>query len=918
MRITYLKLENLLSVQAGMNKRKIEIDFKKSRHKKILILGENGSGKSVILSSLSPYRETNDNRKNTPIAGKTGCKEITIEYDGDEYNIIHYYSTEYPSRNKSYITKNDEELNENGTIRTFNEIIEKELDITPDYFAIGRLGSNVSNFIDFPTAERKKYINKFIPNIDDYISAYENTNTKLLEINKRLKSLEVKLEKFKSIDELLSSKKLYEDNIESIENEISKLEFTIEVIQNDIDKNKKDIDKYNIEIRKVFGEENDINFDNLKEQLKDINKTLESYKIKFPDLFKDFTLEKLKMRIPELNAKIEINENKLETLTNERDKNIIEINKLEKENKSKLSRIKHFDNDVNKEELEKDANNYKNLLENTVNSINDFESNYTKDEIEYIKENILNEEILTQLTDIAAKLLDRYMYFSSSQLTEEDIILWKEYNSEITPIETLKKSNIGKLEKLEYRKDDLEKIINKINESIGFLDIIKESEHQDHVKECPFVPMLLNIKEEYTIEEIEKEYEKVQEYIKFKSTDLMHIDHFIESYDIFNKQIFSLRNNEGLSFLGIDEDDLKKLFTGSFTNTKEKLNEIDRYKEYYNLTKEYDKIKDKYDSIKEKISTKDEFEKIINEYHNEILENESTISSLNSSRNNLETNIEKISAVIKNSKITAKILKEIIELVTEEEELRTNLDAIDFFITEINLLEKANNDHNDKYMKFNSDIIEKKKLKESHVNELDKINRDYYTVDHTKKELETINEVLDYFVIIKESLDLKKGIPLIFTNNYLIDIAERTNDLLNIAYKGSFNIDFKIDKKDFNINVYKSDGSILDDISLASQGEIAMTNTTLSLAMMANVTKGFNIIYLDEVDATLDVNNRRNFLSVLDKQIDVLGSDQVFIISHNNEFYSSDVDLILLDGYEDKIDINDKTLMSNKEILYVN
>ena len=48
-------MENLKSILAGMGKNKVEIDFTKGKNNKILLLGGNGSGKSIILSSASPY-----------------------------------------------------------------------------------------------------------------------------------------------------------------------------------------------------------------------------------------------------------------------------------------------------------------------------------------------------------------------------------------------------------------------------------------------------------------------------------------------------------------------------------------------------------------------------------------------------------------------------------------------------------------------------------------------------------------------------------------------------------------------------------------------------------------------------------------------------------------------------------------------
>jgi DNA repair exonuclease SbcCD ATPase subunit len=172
------------------------------------------------------------------------------------------------------------------------------------------------------------------------------------------------------------------------------------------------------------------------------------------------------------------------------------------------------------------------------------------------------------------------------------------------------------------------------------------------------------------------------------------------------------------------------------------------------------------------------------------------------------------------------------------------------------------------------------------------------------------------YKIIKDSLDPKKGIPLFFIDNYLKDIAVRANNLLSIAYGDAFKIKFDISASDFFINVFKSDGTFLSDIKQASQGETSLTTVSLSLGMierMMNTTK-YDIIYLDEIDSTLSTKNRRLFITLLENQLEKLGIEQVFVISHNNEFESHPTDMILLK--ENNIDTDDKEFMQNKNIIF--
>src|SRR5699024_7276501 len=119
------------------------------------------------------------------------------------------------------------------------------------------------------------------------------------------------------------------------------------------------------------------------------------------------------------------------------------------------------------------------------------------------------------------------------------------------------------------------------------------------------------------------------------------------------------------------------------------------------------------------------------------------------------------------------------------------------------------------------------------------------------------------------------------------------NNLLERIYGDDFKIDnFEITSTDFNIPYIKN-GVRINDVVYASQGERSFLSIALSFALLTQSVKRYNIPLLDEIDATLDMKNRRLFLNILEEQIDVIDAEQVFLITHNNMFDDYPVDIIM-------------------------
>lgn len=916
MKITYLKMENLKNILAGMGKSKVEIDFSKGKNDKILLLGGNGSGKSIILSSATPYRGTNDNRSVDIVEGKTGKKVIHFDHNGHKYEIEHFYG----KNNKSYIKKDGRELNENGNIRSFNSVMEEELEISPDYFAIGRLGDNVKNFINYPTAERKKYINKFIPNIDDYLIAYKNSSEKVTLYNKRLKSLNVQLEKYNTLDELLEAKKELEDEKETLGKEISKMEIQLESILNEIGKLSQDLmdkDNYSTEIifnkhpqfKEMAGQYLPGVINTIEKEALVIQDDLDGTYLKYPKL-KGKTLEDCKEKLNELSNKkklIDVELENIEFKVNHYKSQVNDSNSKMAEIKAKLNSFENMDVDQiteMKTELEGRYNDRRNL----ISHIKSDEFPITLEEAKLLKDDI--------------KLLKRESGRVSESRGDLDEKLFDKYKFNIDTLIGLYNTECDKKDKLEQNIAKLDKEMKEIYKESGLVKILEVSEHHDHAKECPFVPMAMGVQERVDgIDGMEEEMKSLHTQLNEVIIPRIEvIRNHIKYVKEFKEVIVNSIYNERFEKLGIDKDDyMNTLLVTDSSKFDNKFAIVDEVIGYYTDLEEIRTLQTKLESIESKLelNRKIESDRItLNEELN--VHDKTRTDSLSVLTEEINPEKERIEKDIKINTASTRIyevleakltkLNNIMDVVNELKELSDEMKVIDGKMLELR-------DQKNQYI---VDIDNKNAALNHLIGKLDKANRDYYLVESINKELSDISSIYDKLLAVNTSLDPKKGIPLIFINNYLTDIAERANDLLDMAYKGDFFIKFEVNEKEFKIIVVKGDGTELEDISLASQGETAMTNTSLSLSMLANITKGYNIMYFDEVDGTLDNENRRNFLSVLDRQIKTLGSEQTFIISHNNEFYSADVDLILLDKYETKIDINDKQLMANKTILYKN
>ena len=117
-------------------------------------------------------------------------------------------------------------------------------------------------------------------------------------------------------------------------------------------------------------------------------------------------------------------------------------------------------------------------------------------------------------------------------------------------------------------------------------------------------------------------------------------------------------------------------------------------------------------------------------------------------------------------------------------------------------------------------------------------------------------------------------------------------DRYDIIYDNELYLEnFNITADEFGIP-FVTKGTKIKDVCYASQGERSFISLALSFALIYQSISRYNILLLDEIDATLDTRNREKFLQILEKMMEMIDAEQVFVISHNNMFNMYPVDVI--------------------------
>lgn len=825
MRITYVKLENVAGLYVGGDRKALEINFNKSKNEIISIIGQNGIGKTTLLSSLSPfaYVTSLDDRSSLPYIkiGENGYKEIHYQSGEDEYIIKHYFKANKDTHIvKSYFIKNGEELNENGNVTSFNSLIEIHFGLTQELMRLIRIGTNVNSFVTLSPAKRKEYIGKLIEEIDLYLKIYNKINADirvvktLIQTNAsnlykcHISDIEVENEKLKS---LASDIKEYENKRDTLISKIGKLDQLIR--SNNIDELRRKQQEAIISLKE---------FDDILHSIQKVN-------------LQDTTIDQL------INKRNSLSEQKIDIQSKINSSRLMMDTTLHNIERLELS-VKKITSNNDLQSLVTSIESLRDIIDHTPEMIKTFiPVGSTSDEVFGILSKLRSfNQISSMIYTLGNKPIDIY------------IKLINEGKSVDQWLQKQAKNSINRMNSV-----DIKSLIDQV---FGNDDIISPNCSTEYA-ECPYYRLS---------ETINQIHDKLEE----ESID----DETLHYIQIIANNIDNIFNElDGMRNIKIPER-IKDTFTeysilGKLKNRLQFF-DLSSLEEYLSMLKDYEiykinsqKLHDyeyqlsiyRKSGIDSQVEEINRLQTMIDGYKSDISKYQNDITEVNNKLSEVDDHITLVTKY-NDSKKYRKIFEATLESTTKTLEPLENADQerreLEFSLRNVtNQIEILRVQHRDL---------------ENKITEYNRLVNEGLTLAAKNKDLN----------MILEATSTKKGIPVIYMNQYLTKIRNTANELLSLIYD-----DFKLSKfvvtpETFEVP-YKKNGMKIPDIKYASQSELALATMALSFALANRATGIYNILLLDEIDAGLDDANRGAFLKMLRMQMNTLHAEQVFIISHN-------------------------------------
>lgn len=886
MKFASIFLSNYIGIYNGMGLYDIHIDMTKCKNRITIIRGDNGSGKSTLSKAMNIFPDPNDQF----IPGMNARKEIVL-VDGETlYKLVFIHNVKQNGERdttKAYITKtfNNQaiELNENGNVSSYKDILYTELGMDANFSALSQLSNDDRGLADKKPADRKKFVNSIISSLETYNDIYKALSKRASNYKSMINAVVGKLN-------ILGDEKILNDSLLSLEAKINSLQdskdraiaslaketSTIELLDPDgsiqnsnttvtaeLNLAEKDYDALQKFIEKISSE-NNIKYLNIDGEIKSLTEKKNSLSI--------------------LN---QISKSNIDNMIQQKDNESIDLDqKIQKLNKLKS------------------GHNYELIKEKIIEYKNDLDSisSLLKEKVGIEDINSINKDeyilALETLKDLQEQI-STFKSFSNFGIIEMIVNEYTSKKSMPNPIEILPIDN--KIQDISSSISKTNEEIVQIQSNMGLLETLSKRPSNCKDDNCSFIKTALEFSRtnpQNRLDKLVDDLSILNEELSEYNADRNAAMEYNNALNMFSVIIREIEKNGSI---------LSKMPNGEMF--KDKFLFVDRLMSGYSF--DYMKEIYSYIDLANLFDVYNQNLKIYNEYLSEMKIYESKaeliesitsdIDRLNNSMANIVEEIESIQQEIMDNDIK---IMDLDKKLDAAESIKSKLKDQASCIEQINMCKSKLLENSRKMNEINAAIARANNAREN-INQIsysmdplmkerDKINHSVQMMNDYKREKEELETSYQYLETIRYYSSPTTGIQLVFMELYMGKIIALANELLRLLFQGQFTIQpFVINETEFRIPCL-GNGYLNDDISSMSSAQISMISMILSFSLLHHSSTRYNIIKLDEIDGPLDYNNRLFFIDVLNSIMDIMGTEQCIMISHNSELQVDNSDVILL------------------------
>ena len=913
-RLVRFELYNYAPLFESMGIKEFKFDRTNSQNHLVLILGQNGSGKTYVLTELSPepLEHLQGRTSNRFIEGLEGKKVVVfrisnaLKEDTFEYTCTITYSADRRKTvcsfsEKNLLTGEERELNENGNVSSYFECCEKYLGYTKNFKNIGYLSDGVKNLVNMSYNERQQLISSWLPNTSEFLTASKIAQKKKNQAQKEIDGLLKDIAKISGGDIV----KLKEAEEEKLVIKEAKLE-----------KVKDGLSKANLILaslarytRETLLSKKNQYFQSLKEHNERYNKNQEAF-VKYAQYLGPNGRIKIETRLTEIDIKkaellqTEKNTNQqIYTLTSDIEKlkitdtpnvqgqSIVSVSDTIEKQNAEVETVKTLISASLKEYIEfGDFKEFKPEIKEAISSTINCLMNVASISVKI--DNLCGMQTFKTCFDDTGSKVDDVI--AALSVKKEEYI--KQQNLLREKLQTLESSSVD----FESFKPTIPKgcdenkcsLINALLEKSREGSASKISETKQKIDSLTL-----------DIEDTNREIEKNKILSQNLQNSLLDVDQIMNSLNTLNGKSIYLPTTIR------DMIDSSKVYE-VLENAGKLLEQARKFDEYVSLLEKLSSLLKSLENLKNthQLLCMTSAQKA--DLEAKITERKRLIDSLKVTTTEIETlskEKEDLTKLHENVKSLSDEKQAIIEKACELEKEKSNLLKEAEYVYNCEAMRVCVSSLRDLEFSLGQDCTNIRTSIEQYKTQLTSLD----VLTARKNALEVKRNLCDLLYQVWSS----KGYPSLLINDFLGEVLYSANKDLDTSWGGMLNVeDFNLEDTALTIPILRGN-SKLADVSECSKAEKATMNLAISFGIIDTSTqdKAYNVVKMDEVDSGMDVVRRQTFLESATSRLDDIGVDNVFCVTHSNCFENVNADVILLKGWDSMVS---ESSLSNKNVIY--